>query len=585
VATVAYTAPLTPLTIATGYSLSDQVSYQARTTPPAGRTAGVTCYVGGTTYNTTADAAGNFRIPNIRQTDFTNCTFFSRISRPDPSTAGQLPDLYLAAGSDLEMRERGSYSFMPRELIGGNLDRGNQCGSNQCINSADLAIVTQNWQTNANGDVNGDGKTDRADLAIVASNNGRQELDFNQPILFSVARTWATYRDSKIVRGNQDSGAVVPQVPGVANTVDLWPQLSPDGSTIAFVRKTNGVGTAPGRYELFKMAANGTGTPTLILSKAQAGNLDAFAPSWSQDNTVLAFICSEGYGSNQPYSGYGSNSGSLCLVDITGRNFRRVSAPNTARIFPPAWYGYGYDIFYSGTPQNVDCPNTICGYNGSFSWRLDDDIPGNTDTNPQIADMPTVVNHRIFYRYTDSSGNSTLRYIDNLNWDSCNPGPCDPVKPYTPHPAACPGQPGHDASSPRPYYAHSDVVYDSDEGPGCTYVPLDVNYDHNPPYILDYYAVRPYGMEITMYAMNFHGPGFYTNHMQHDLTTVPGNPCDDNNTTTDTDECYFEWSPNTFNNSNFRVVDGMWGNFSAVTYPAPSASLYWAERDTLDWSP
>ncbi len=580
--------PTVPLTVISGYTVSGRASYQARTTLAG---IGVRCD-GGTPqfYTAVTDATGIFRLVNIRENAFLNCRVFGNVTDP---AAGQQPDIYLAQTMGFDLNERGSYNFPPSQLRAGNLDRLNLCGGNQCINEDDLFVVTTNWQQTAAGDVNGDGRTDRADLAIVAGNMNENEIHWGRHVVYSLPRLWAQRRESRIWLGTQDSGDVTQLVPTAAGTIDLWASVSPDGSQLAFIRKTDGTATTPARYELFRMALTGAtpAAPVAILTKTQAGGLDAFAPSWSRDGTRIAFVCSAGYGStaNTPaaaFTGYGTDSGALCVVDATGRNFRQLTGPNTVKIFPPVWEG---DWIIFGATTNLSlCSSSLCVYDigGNWLWRLDDDIPGAHMGSGLIADMPVMQNGWLFYRYTSLNpapdSGSSLRVITMLD-RNCNPN-CDFVQPFIPHPpAACPGQPGNDATTPRPTYLHTNIVFDSDPGPACNYRTLDANPNMlDAAFTLPYYEVEVYGWGLMFPAQG----GFVNPHYRWDLgigDPVSG-PCADGNPGDgDSDECFPEWQPVTFDNMDFNRVDGMVGDWYQP--PFGNHTLAYAERNTVDWTP
>jgi hypothetical protein len=249
-----------------------------------------------------------------------------------------------------------------------------------------------------------------------------------------------------------------------------------------------------------------------------------------------------------------------------------------AKIFPPAWRDTW--IIYGGTPWNATCPDSLCVFDiwGNSHWQLDPDIL-------EGSDMPVRGDNWLFYRYTDVDG-SRLRAIEDFDWQSCNPGPCDFVKPFQAHPAtACPGDPGNDATDPRPNFVHTDVVFDSDDTATCNYVPVDYDLSGTgPTYDMEYFDVSPYGRNIMFYGNE--NDGFRNVNYRWDLeienTTVGVGPCADG-VGTDSDRCFPEWDRVTWDYNNTHFVDSMVGNFWHG-YPW-EYTLYWAERDAVDWVP
>lgn len=592
-----YTAPL-PVKVISGYSVTGTASYQARTVK---NNIGVQCYWNGnpgdlvTPNPVMTNAAGQFTIANLRRWDHINCALYGNLTN---TTALREPDLYLATQFSFNLGEHGSYRELPIELKAGNLNR-NDCdpgwdGDQQCINDDDLTILTGGWNTPA-GDVNGDGKTDKSDLAIVAGNTRFWEDIDGSHILYSLARGWNTAgRDSRVWLGGRETGAVTLQVPSAANTADFWATLSPDGQTIAFVRKTT-VLNQPPRYELFTAPAAG-GAPKLLLSKAAAGNMDAFAPTWGRDGSALLFICAQSGMAGVPYSGYLHNGGNLCLVTSSGKHFRQLTGAgilggeNIAKIFPPVWDG-GMVIFGgTGIAVGSGCTETLCAFDWNNVFPLDSDIPA---PPAGTADMPVMVNGWLFYRYQDdATGNKELRFIEQIDYN-CNAPPGDPcnwdyVKPYTNYVGrACPS-----AANPRNPFAHSTVVFDRDPGAGCTYEALDWNDALGAPYDVGYYELSPYGFEIivtgTDQSLNYRHVGYRWDLQLED--TNPGNGCADGTTDDDdSDRCWPEWQqlmwlpPDMWWVDEYQigsqVSDNWWDGDPA------SSTLLHAERATMDWQP
>jgi hypothetical protein len=603
---VKYRAPGT-LNVITGYTVTGTVDYQVH--PVATNPITVECYsefLPGGFKNTTTDKYGKFSLADLRVREgWLNCYFSG-------NTATGLSNLYLTSDLGFDMREHGSYHMLPITLKGGNVQQ-EDCGGGECINDNDIALITGNWGgTTGDGDANSDGVTDRADLAIVASNFYIGETVNAYHLIYSLARQWdGDSRNSSIWRGDTYSAEVVQQVKPKARNIDLWATLSPDGSTIALIRKD----TRRDNYELYTVdATNPKAAAKALLKKNKIGNLDAFAPSWSRDGNQIAFICSEGYGhvveqqwgtERWEYSGYGLNAGDLCIVDADGSHFRRLTSYNSAKIWPPAWEGNW--LIFGGTTNTGQCANTLCVFDLSNNnwWRLDNDIPGGYEQDAsgsyqEVSDMPVMMNGWLFYRYTwdyvsdpnQWSESSVLRVVmDGFDYGSCDEfGNCDFVKPLENHPGARPGDPGNDASSPRPEFLHTTVMYNNAQdywGDPPDYRPLDV--DHNPgiPFRVDYLEVAPYSLNLLYQNTNWGGE-FYESQFYGYTQDQTSGPCADG-ITTDTNQCFPEWSPNTFWNSHQWRVDGQAGNWYVNSgnplRPWDQDSLLFAERETVDWVP
>ena len=323
------------------------------------------------------------------------------------------------------------YTFLPVELAGGNTDSSGNVGE-QTIDIADLDVITApaNWNkpgTKFTGDVNGDLKTDKADLSILAGNWGQEEFQYEglNHWLFGlhlngVGDNWDDYNvwmTDRLWKGELDMWVTS----GVkSNQGDYWPTLSPDGSKIAFIREemiTRKEGTntwTETHYGLWVVNADGkTGLKRLTPAYSQFQQ-DALAPSWSPDGTRIAFVCSwgdwgdwNGGGYNRRPSGYPADEGYICTVDADGRNLLRIDWARS-RIFPPAWLStdqvvFGGSYHDDNGVEDGTCRGTICmvDLNGSYVRPFDYDgqypsfashipYPGSSSMDG-FADMPLIV--------------------------------------------------------------------------------------------------------------------------------------------------------------------------------------------------
>lgn len=128
-------------------------------------------------------------------------------------------------------------------------------------------------------------------------------------------------------------GASRPQAVEPDDDVDddfaAHPDLSPDGSTIAFVRKVGD------DFDLWTMGIDGSDPQRLTWSAAEAS-----APAWSPDGRRIAF------------SGTRRGKTGLYVIDANGRRLRRLRAGDHGQ---PAWSPNGHRIaFTSRRKGNTD---------------------------------------------------------------------------------------------------------------------------------------------------------------------------------------------------------------------------------------
>jgi hypothetical protein len=455
-----FTAPPS-LNIITGYTISGSISYQGRTNK-----AGISIQCDNPNTPASPDftvvttTTGTFSYSGVRAQGTFTCKYYGHTLA---AGTGYAPDIYLAGKTFFNLTDQ-SYSLLPVTLYGGNLSLGGTHTDGQAdtpdevIEDADLAQITMptNWnKTTTAGDINGDGKTDRADLAILASNynigalvDSSRELVDSRHLIFSLPRDFDLTQNSRIWFGPVWAGSVTPLVSGPASPAkgrDLWPTLSPDGKTLAFVRDlgTNNIGLylAP--------VNNGVAGTAVRLTPANA-TYAAFAPSWSPDGTRLAFICSwfdDGgpgtLGNDSRATGYLADQGDLCVIDSNGRNFRNFTPANAQakpRIYPPAWIS-NQELIYGGTSdsekvKNAVCPDTLCFLNLQTNesriadyMNADDYLAGGSGSK-QVADMPVYRNGVLFYRFSDGTfadnpQSRVIRWAD-ITVDNTIPAPYTP---------------------------------------------------------------------------------------------------------------------------------------------------------------
>jgi hypothetical protein len=374
------------------------------------------------------------------------CDFYGNVINP---ASGYQPDRYLATRTAFDLRGL-SYNMLPVTLVGGNFPTDSNTTIDEYIDINDIVnniTIPGAWNKPvATGDVNGDGKTNQADLTIAASNYNTPEPTNSGHILFDLPRDFDYWQHSRVWLGGLNAGTTTSMLATPAGEVrDLWATVSPDGKKLAFIRQIVkhaanipefGVYTAP--------LTNGVAGAPVLISPI---NVAALAPSWSPDGTRIAFVCSwyDDGSNNSPAraTGYLMDEGHLCIVDANGRNFRNLAnvyvenvvEPNKTRIYPPAWLSNN-EILHGGAWGNGLCENTLCYVNlqtNEFREFDVDVMTGGTGTL-LIADMPIVRGNILFYRFNDLPANSRkIRWAD-LTWNTFP----DMVQPFESRPGSAP---------------------------------------------------------------------------------------------------------------------------------------------------
>lgn len=298
------------------------------------------------------------------------------------------------------------------------------------ITAADFVDITLNWDgavtPYTSGDVNGDGLANQVDLAITAGNVGLSEADGGvllDHVLYSVARDYnGDFPNNTLNMGGLVSG----HVNQLSDTRAFWPQVSPDGSSVAFYM--NGLVAIQQRRRVSYVEQKGLAVSPI---DGFAANViiegDNFAPSWSPSGGQLAYICSwEGnLNGNQALYGFDSNNGNLCIANATGSGARTIipsgELTTYAEVFPPAWYDEN-TILYAGNVDHPICPDQICYYNILKDKHGLVDIQGIDGGASNKANMPVIVRDDamvayLYYRHFTNSDTSQLR-MGPVSYDS-----------------------------------------------------------------------------------------------------------------------------------------------------------------------
>src|SRR5205823_4344309 len=116
-----------------------------------------------------------------------------------------------------------------------------------------------------------------------------------------------------------------------------WPALSPDGSRVAFSRKSHGL------WRVFVMNLDGSGLRDIAVESNQLLGFDGY-PDWSPDGNELAFSATQGDGRQD-----------IIAYDLDARTTRDIT-PDLALDSRPRWSPNGKQIVYAsnGTTGDLD---------------------------------------------------------------------------------------------------------------------------------------------------------------------------------------------------------------------------------------
>lgn len=316
------------------------------------------------------------------------------------------------------------YTIQPVVLPAGDTD------SDNTIDANDFVAITTNWQSTVtafeNGDVNGDGMTNEVDLSITAGNvdlsDSPNEVMLDH-VLYSAARDYnGEFPNNTMAMGGRLSGQVNP----LSDLRTFWPNVSPDGSQVAYFTK-GFVTIRVGRRGSAQVLQQGLAVSPLdtFASTTLIEGLN-FAPLWSPSGGQIAYICTwETESNSQGIIGYEYNNGNLCITSATGGTSQTIIPPGAAstyaEIFPPAWYDES-TLVYAGNEDHPTCPDQLCYYDfltGVHDILTVDGIEGSTNK----ANMPIIIRHYsgvnfLFYRQFTTS-TSEIR-MGTLVYDSAS---------------------------------------------------------------------------------------------------------------------------------------------------------------------
>lgn len=394
------------LIISDGYVLTGSVARQGSTDKSE---IDVTCQheSTGATHIITTGVTGEFSFSNDPDSPGNPLRKYGRYICDFTSAIGGANDQPILQGFTYINLQTPSFNLQPVILRTGNTDL-----SNDGVTVADFPLITGNWLSTqlpyTNGDVNGDGLVNETDLALTASNIGLttgnacgatfcQELDH---VIYSAARDFnGTFPNNSLLIGDVISG----DVSALNGDRVFWPQVSPDGSQIAFYgsstkyfdKKGRALPTSNKAVKIVVEEGILVGDTTDFSGSLVAGG-KGFAPSWSPSGNKIAYVCSwDGFlNGNEDLGGYQFNNGNICVVNASGGSIQTIipaGARSTfAEIFPPAWYDET-TIIYAGNDQNPVCSNELCYYDMLTNTHGLVDIQFGVDGTDLFATMPIII--------------------------------------------------------------------------------------------------------------------------------------------------------------------------------------------------
>lgn len=288
---------------------------------------------------------------------------------------------------------------------------------NDIIDINDFPAITGNWQNSVatpftEGDVNGDSFANEIDLAITAGNVGLANISggvLMDHVVYSVARDYNdTFPNNSLVMGDVFSG----DVSSLNGDRAFWPQVSPNGSQIAYYAESTYLVDKKGKVTTNPKKA----AQTMIEEGIFVGNTSDwdgsliangknFAPSWSPSGGQIAYACSWDADLDPTYSGYQYNNSDICVVDASSGTVQTIGTDS--EIFPPAWYD-DTTLVYAGNPDNAICPKELCYYDMLTNTHGILDFTFGVDGATSFANMPVIIRKSdtlsyLFYRrFTDS---------------------------------------------------------------------------------------------------------------------------------------------------------------------------------------
>jgi Tol biopolymer transport system component len=182
------------------------------------------------------------------------------------------------------------------------------------------------------------------------------------------------WRDAGIFVSDADGGGERQLTKPPEGTLDEWPDISPDGTMVAFSR---GLGGAPGsaRGSVYVVNLDGTG-----LRQITDPELDAIRPRWSPDGRLIAFSSNA--------DNHMSESANTWVVAPDGTGIRQLTfRSGMSQAFYPDWSPDGRNIVFldhrvgSGTQDLATI--TLEGDTGCTLWRgTSSRLAGDPDWGP-----------------------------------------------------------------------------------------------------------------------------------------------------------------------------------------------------------
>ena len=181
--------------------------------------------------------------------------------------------------------------------------------------------------------------------------------------------TWEGYGtngQSDIWTMNADGTNPTNVTPGTADSNEYDPEVSPDGSRIAFISNRMTPTNQDASYEIFTMAIDGSGVQQVTVVESPYGSgIASYEPTWSPDGSKIAFTGFRQYGTAEIYTINADGSGSETRLtdpsDFQGKWEPDWSPDGSKILFTKAWDEWAQDLFTinpDGTGETNLTPET-----------------------------------------------------------------------------------------------------------------------------------------------------------------------------------------------------------------------------------
>jgi Tol biopolymer transport system component len=214
--------------------------------------------------------------------------------------------------------------------------------------------------------------------ALLFSGDALSQVTTTEVIVYETYGYYGGPADIHIV--NPDGTGDVNLTPDTDASMELDPELSPDGTAIVFISNRVTEQNPDGNFEIFTMAIDGSAVHqvTVTADPFGQGAIQSYNPTWSPDGLQIAF---DGYREL-----YGASGIYAINVDGTGEH-EVTSDADFANKWLPDWspdgskilFTWGWDYYYQdvrtinpdGTGEENLTPDTDGSAQGSAVWSPD----------------------------------------------------------------------------------------------------------------------------------------------------------------------------------------------------------------------